>query len=140
MLSMRLRIGVLAGTAAGVAALVAVVRRLTGDPWWLALVLLGGAAALVSALPVASLLAAERDHRRYGGAPSGAEWLIGRTAVVVRPLGPEGLVAVHGELWRARTTGDGVVPAGAEVVVIGCRGLRLEVAVVPVDLVTAPGW
>jgi membrane-bound serine protease (ClpP class) len=37
---------------------------------------------------------------------SGQEELIGQIGVVREPLDPEGLVFVHGELWRARTSGD----------------------------------
>lgn len=124
--------------AAGVLAWTA--WSLTGDRWWLALACLGGAAMLSTAVPAASLVAAHREHRRYGGAPSGAEWLIGRTAVVVRRLAPEGVVSVHGELWRARSVDGCEVPPGAEIVVAGCTGLRLDVVAVPAGVVTAPIW
>jgi membrane-bound serine protease (ClpP class) len=41
---------------------------------------------------------------------SGQEELIGQIGVVREPLDPEGLVFVHGELWRARTSGDALTP------------------------------
>src|SRR5215218_3032928 len=42
-------------------------------------------------------------------AVTGAEGLIGRTALVVEPCRPDGRVRVHGELWQAHC------PRGAEV-------------------------
>jgi membrane-bound serine protease (ClpP class) len=58
---------------------------------------------------------------------TGREELVGQVGVVRRALDPEGLVFVHGELWRARTAGD-PVPVGEHVCVeeIG-DGLVLEV-------------
>ena len=41
---------------------------------------------------------------------AGQEELIGQIGVVREPLDPEGLVFVHGELWRARTSGDALPP------------------------------
>ena len=56
---------------------------------------------------------------------------MGQVGVVRRALDPEGLVFVHGELWRARTTGD-PVPVGQHVRVEGLEdGLLLDVR--PVD-------
>lgn len=55
----------------------------------------------------------------------GAETMVGRTAVVVRRLSPEGQVKLDGELWEARAGVD--VPPGGEVVVTGLDGLVLEV-------------
>ncbi len=39
---------------------------------------------------------------------TGQEELVGQIGVVRETLDPEGLVFVHGELWRARTSGDAV--------------------------------
>ena len=62
---------------------------------------------------------------------TGLEELMGQVGVVRRALDPEGLVFVHGELWRARTTGD-PVPVGQHVRVEGLEdGLLLDVR--PVD-------
>jgi membrane-bound serine protease (ClpP class) len=55
----------------------------------------------------------------------GAETLVGRTAVVVRALAPQGQVKLDGEVWEARASAE-VVP-GDEVVVTGISGLVLEV-------------
>ena len=41
---------------------------------------------------------------------TGTSELIGQVGVVRQALDPEGFVFVHGELWRARTTGDSVPP------------------------------
>jgi membrane-bound serine protease (ClpP class) len=58
---------------------------------------------------------------------TGQEELIGQVGIVRKPLEPAGLVFVHGELWRARATGD-PIPAGARVSVARVAdGLVLEV-------------
>jgi membrane-bound serine protease (ClpP class) len=41
---------------------------------------------------------------------TGQSELIGQVGVVRQALDPDGLVFVHGELWRARTSGDPVPP------------------------------
>jgi membrane-bound serine protease (ClpP class) len=65
---------------------------------------------------------------RRAGVVTGQEELIGQVGVVRRALDPEGLVFVHGELWRARTNGETVEP-GAQVRVEGLDdGLTLRVA------------
>jgi membrane protein implicated in regulation of membrane protease activity len=55
----------------------------------------------------------------------GVETLVGRTAVVVRPLTPRGQVKLDGEVWEARSSVDAL--PGANVVVTGLEGLVLEV-------------
>jgi membrane protein implicated in regulation of membrane protease activity len=55
----------------------------------------------------------------------GAETLIGREAVVVRALEPEGQVAIDGERWQARCAAG--APVGAKVVIERIEGLTLEV-------------
>jgi membrane-bound serine protease (ClpP class) len=47
---------------------------------------------------------------RRAGIVTGQEELIGQVGVVREALDPEGLVFVHGELWRARTDGERVPP------------------------------
>lgn len=59
--------------------------------------------------------------------PSGQRDLVGLKCRVVKPLGPEGMVRVRGELWRA-VSQDGDVMAGTEVVVVRLQGLRLVVS------------
>jgi membrane-bound serine protease (ClpP class) len=59
---------------------------------------------------------------------TGQSELIGQVGVVREALDPEGLVFVHGELWRARTAGDPITP-GEPVRVEGLDdGLTLTVA------------
>jgi membrane-bound serine protease (ClpP class) len=47
---------------------------------------------------------------RRAGVVTGREEMIGQTGVVRQALDPEGLVFVHGELWRARTEGEPIPP------------------------------
>jgi membrane-bound serine protease (ClpP class) len=70
-----------------------------------------------------SLLLVHWSRRRR--AAVGAETLVGRRAVAVGALTPEGQVKVDGELWRARSAG--YAAPGTPVVVTGVDGLTLEV-------------
>jgi membrane-bound serine protease (ClpP class) len=47
---------------------------------------------------------------RRASVVTGQEELIGQVGVVRQALDPEGLVFVHGELWRAKTSGEPVAP------------------------------
>jgi membrane-bound serine protease (ClpP class) len=84
-------------------------------PWGIATVLAGGL------LDVAESLVLLRWSRRRR-AVTGAEALIGRTAVVATPT----QVRVAGELWEARA--DGPLVRGEEVEVVAVDGLRLDVS------------
>jgi membrane-bound serine protease (ClpP class) len=55
----------------------------------------------------------------------GAEALVGRCAVAMEPLAPEGHVLVEGEIWNAVAAQP--LPKGAEVRVIACEQSRLRV-------------
>jgi membrane-bound serine protease (ClpP class) len=58
---------------------------------------------------------------------TGREELLGQVGVVRRPIDPDGLVFVHGELWRARTRGEPLA-VGEQVFVEGIEdGLVLNV-------------
>ncbi|WP_048149560.1 NfeD family protein [Thermococcus sp. AM4] len=57
---------------------------------------------------------------------TGAEALVGRTAVVVEDLLPEGLVKLDGELWRAKCL-HGTARRGEKVRVAGVEGTKLIV-------------
>ena len=57
---------------------------------------------------------------------TGAEALVGRTAVVVEDLSPEGLVKLDGELWRAKCL-HGTARRGEKVRVVKVRGTKLIV-------------
>ncbi len=100
--------------------IVAVVLALTvlPSPW--GVVAVAGAAA-VDVVEI-GFFARWSKRRR---ATVGAETLVGRTAVVVRPLVPRGQVKLDGEVWEARAQDD--VPPGVEVTVTAVDGLVLEV-------------
>jgi membrane protein implicated in regulation of membrane protease activity len=83
-------------------------------PWGLLTVLAGGVLDIGE-----SLLLLRWSRRRR--AITGAEALVGRTAVVSSPT----QVRVAGELWQARS--DDVLVPGTEVVVRGVEGLTLVV-------------
>jgi len=57
---------------------------------------------------------------------TGPEGLIGRTALVVEALSPEGLVKLDGELWRAECI-SGMAKRGERVKVADVRGTKLLV-------------
>jgi membrane-bound serine protease (ClpP class) len=70
--------------------------------------IVAGTMALLVGLAVAKIVQVRR-------APvvTGESDLIGQVGVVRQALDPEGLVFVHGELWRARTNGEPVPPGEA---------------------------
>lgn len=81
------------------------------------IVLVGGFFVVVAALA----------FRAYRARPkSGIEGLAGETGTVKSALDPEGLVFVHGELWKARA--DERIEPGERVRVVGVDGLILKVA------------
>jgi membrane protein implicated in regulation of membrane protease activity len=88
------------------------------SPWGIVAVFAGGV------LDVGESLVLLRWSRRRRAA-TGAQAMIGLTAVVVTPCRPVGQVRVAGELWAARSAA-GADP-GAEVVVRGVEGLTLLV-------------
>ncbi len=88
------------------------------SPWGIVAVFTGGL------LDIGESLVLLRWSRRRRVA-TGAEAMIGLTAVVVTPCRPVGQVRVAGELWAARSSA-GADP-GAEVVVRGVKGLTLLV-------------
>jgi membrane protein implicated in regulation of membrane protease activity len=83
-------------------------------PWGLVVVVAGGLADIAESL----VLVRWSKRRRVA---TGAEALVGRTAVVATPT----QVRVAGELWNARSA-DELVP-GSEVVVRDVDGLTLVV-------------
>jgi membrane-bound serine protease (ClpP class) len=87
-------------------------------PWgWIAVV----TAAAIDVAETAFFVRWSKRRR----ATVGAETLVGRTAVVVRALAPQGQVKLDGEVWQARASVD-LLP-GDEVVVTAIDGLLLEV-------------
>ena len=59
-------------------------------------------------------------------AQTGLSSMVGTGGETVSPLGPEGMVKIRGELWRA-VSEEGKIDAGEEVVVVGQNGLKLSV-------------
>jgi membrane-bound serine protease (ClpP class) len=87
-------------------------------PWNLIVVIVG---AVVEVVETGLFLWWSKRRR----AAVGAETLIGKKAVAVGNLWPDGQVRVDGEIWNARC--DGGAEAGTRVVVRGIDGLTLEV-------------
>jgi membrane-bound serine protease (ClpP class) len=87
--------------------------------------------ALIVAATMAALVGlavAKIVQVRRAPVVTGQSELIGQVGVVRQALDPEGFVFVHGELWRARTSGEPVSP-GEEVRVEGLDdGLTLTVS------------
>jgi membrane protein implicated in regulation of membrane protease activity len=88
------------------------------SPWGIIAVVSGGL------LDVGESLVLLKWSRRRR-AVTGAEALVGQTAVVVSPCRPLGQVRIAGELWAARSE-SGADP-GDEVVVRAVDGLTLRV-------------
>jgi membrane-bound serine protease (ClpP class) len=97
-----------------------------GDAYQVSLSVALGIAATM-ALLVAGAVAKVVQVRR-AGVVTGQEELIGQVGVVRQALDPEGLVFVHGELWRAKSDGE-ILPPGKPVRVEGLDDhLTLRVA------------
>jgi membrane-bound serine protease (ClpP class) len=88
------------------------------SPWGIIAVFVGGTLDIVE-----SLVLLRWSKRRK--AVTGAEALVGRTAVVATPLRPTGQVHIAGELWAARS--EAGADPGDEVVVRSVGGLTLFV-------------
>jgi membrane protein implicated in regulation of membrane protease activity len=100
--------------------LIAILLALFVLPYpWNVIVVLG--AALVDVVETALFIWWSKRRR----ATVGAEALIGKMAVAVDSLWPEGQVRMDGELWKARCEGGADV--GTHVIVRGLKGLTLEV-------------
>jgi membrane-bound serine protease (ClpP class) len=97
-----------------------------GDAYQVSLPVALGVAATMAAM--IGLVAAKILQVRRAPVVTGESELIGQVGVVRQALDPEGFVFVHGELWRARTSGE-PVPPGEAVRVEGLDdGLTLTVA------------
>lgn len=83
------------------------------------------ATALLASLALRAGLRAQRRPVVTGG-----EGLRGETGLARTDLDPEGMVAVHGELWQAEAAAA-PIPAGARVRVVGREGLKLKVERIP---------
>ncbi len=66
-----------------------------------------------------------RAHRRKPEA--GKEELIGEIGKVAEDLDPEGMIKLHGELWKAESKNGERIPVGTRVRVVEVKGLTLIV-------------
>jgi membrane-bound serine protease (ClpP class) len=62
---------------------------------------------------------------QVAGARTGLSGMIGKIGIVKQAIDPEGKVAVHGELWKARA--DAALAAGQTVRVVAVDGLTMTV-------------
>ena len=88
------------------------------EPWGLVTIVVAGIVDIAEVFVF-------RVWSRRRKARVGVELLVGRVAVVLRPLSPEGQVRVDGEIWAARC--ERPVARGGEVVVRAVDGLTLVV-------------
>ena len=86
--------------------------------------LIAGVTAVVAAFGIFVVGAIIRGQRRRK--ITGAEGMMGRTAIAKTPLDPSGTVMVQGELWTAVSEGGRVSP-GEEVVISKVDELKLRV-------------
>jgi membrane-bound serine protease (ClpP class) len=86
--------------------------------------LIAGVTAGFAAFAVFVVGAIIRGQRRRKA--TGAEGMIGKTAIAKTPLDPTGTVSTHGELWTAASEGGKVVP-GEEVIITKVEELKLWV-------------
>lgn len=81
-----------------------------GEQYQVSLQVAIGVAATMALM--AGIVVVKLVQVRRAKVTTGLEELIGQVGVVRQTLDPEGLVFVHGELWRARTDGEPVLPGG----------------------------
>ena len=86
--------------------------------------LIAGVTAGVAAFGIFVLGAIIRGQKRRK--VTGAEGMVGRTAIAKSPLAPTGTVLVQGELWTATTEKDRIAP-GEEVIITKVEELKLWV-------------
>mgnify|MGYP001817857840 CR=1 FL=1 len=87
--------------------------------------LIAGVTVGVAAFAIFVIGAIIRGQRRRKA--TGAEGMIGKTAIAKTPIDPTGTVRAEGELWTASSEGGNVAP-GEQVIITKVEGLRLWVA------------
>jgi membrane-bound serine protease (ClpP class) len=96
---------------------------------------IGAALALLIGFAIAKVIAARRARPR-----TGTEELLGQVGAVREALAPEGLVFLHGEIWRARSAGGETIPVGAPIKVEALHeGLVLDVSPLEQPVTVADG-
>ena len=97
-----------------------------GDAYQVSLAVAIGIAAVLFCFVVFAVAKTLVDRRRPPR--TGIEELVGEVGVVREMLAPEGLVFVHGEIWRARSSSGEPIAAGTSVRVTAlAEGLVLGV-------------
>ncbi len=92
------------------------------QPWsWIVVI----AAAVIDVIETGAFVWWSRRRRRLTRPAVGVDDLVGKSAVVVTPLRPEGQVRVNGELWQARGAPDAA--PGTRVTVRSVDRMVLEV-------------
>ena len=86
--------------------------------------LIAGVTVGITAFAIFVIGAIVRGQRRRKA--TGAEGMIGETAIAKTPLDPTGTVLAQGELWKAASEGGRVAP-GEEVIISRVEGLKLWV-------------
>jgi len=89
---------------------------------WVTLVLVVAGVVLFMVSGMTSMLRA-----RFSTSTIGRESMIGEMGQATTGIAPEGMVALHGGLWRARTNRATPIPSGDRVRVVAIDGLLLEV-------------
>ena len=97
-----------------------------GDAYQVSLPVALGVAATMAAM--VGIAVTKIVQVRRASVVTGQEELVGQVGVVRQALEPEGLVFVHGELWRAKTNGESVPPGTNVRVEAMDDGLTLTVA------------
>jgi len=87
--------------------------------------LIAGVTVGVTAFAIFVIGAIVRGQRRRKA--TGAEGMIGKTAIAKTPIDPAGTVRAEGELWAASSEGGNIAP-GEQVIITKVEGLRLWVA------------
>jgi membrane-bound serine protease (ClpP class) len=87
--------------------------------------LIAGVTVGVTAFAIFVIGAIVRGQRRRKA--TGAEGMIGKTAIAKTPIDPTGTVRAEGELWAASSEGGNIAP-GEQVIITKVEGLRLWVA------------
>ena len=87
--------------------------------------LIAGVTVGVTAFAIFVIGAIVRGQRRRKA--TGAEGMIGKTAIAKTPIDPTGTVRAEGELWTASSEGGNIAP-GEQVIITKVEGLRLWVA------------
>ncbi len=83
--------------------------------------------AIAAVVEVGEIYLWIRFLKRYR-VQGGVEGMVGERVVVVEPCAPDGLVQVHGELWRALADPGDPLEPGERGTVLSVDGLKVTIA------------